>query len=434
MRLKIQYILFVILLHIIFFSLSLQLLDQQRWWFLFTEILILLSIGFSVKLYRSLIRPVNLITAGTETMKDQDFSTTFVNVGQPEMDHLIDVYNRMIEQLRDERVQQQEQHFFLERLVEASPIGIIILDYNSQVRLLNPAAELMIDIGKEALLGRQLNEFSGQLISEIAVAEPGAAGIITINGLKAYKFRVSQFRNLGFYQQFIMIEEMAEEIFRSEKRAYEKIIRQMSHEINNSIGAVNSILDSFRNYRQHLPEDDRLDFDKAIDVCITRNRHLNQFMSNYAEVVRLPAPVRKKYDVNEIIKTVALLTQAECQRRNIEWKWELADRPVEIDMDMQQIEHVFLNIVRNGMEAIDKNGSILVQTRTEDHGSIIVSDSGDGFSPETQQKLFTPFFSTKKNGQGIGLTLVREILANHGFRFSLDRINKQYTAFRIEFN
>ncbi len=435
MRLKPKYIIFIILLHSIFFILSLQLLAQLRWWFLLTEILILISIAFSVGLYWALIRPVNLIIAGVETLKDRDFNTRFVKVGQVEMDQLIEVYNRMIDQLRTERIQQQEQHFFLERLIEASPVGIIVLDFDGKITQLNPAAVKAINTSIEQCVGFNLADVGdSELATVLSQLTPGEARIVPISGILAYKCRKSQFRNQGFYHHFIMIEELTDELYKSEKRAYGKIIRLMSHEINNSIGAVNSVLDSFLAYERHLPAKDQIDFRHAIDVVITRNRHLNRFMTNYAEVVRLPKPNCEKHDLHYLMQTVETLMHVQCARKNIDWIWQLVSIPFEVIIDVQQFEQVLVNLVKNAVDAITSDGTITVITTTVPVKTLIIRDTGDGFTPAVRKQLFTPFFSTKKNGQGIGLTLVREILMNHGFRFALERPTADYTDFIIYFD
>ncbi|MBC8403416.1 MAG: HAMP domain-containing protein [Candidatus Marinimicrobia bacterium] len=435
MRLKTKYIIFIILLHSIFFILSLQLLVQHRWWFLLTEILILISIAVSVALYWSLIHPVNLITAGVETLKDRDFNTRFVKVGQVEMDQLIEVYNQMIDQLRAERVRQREQHFFLERLIEASPMGIIVLDFDDRITQLNPAAVKAISVSAEQCIGFNLVDVGdSELAAVLSQLTPGEARIVPINGILAYKCRKSQFRNQGFYHHFIMIEELTDELYKSEKRAYGKIIRLMSHEINNSVGAVNSVLDSFLAYKRYLPAEDQTDFEHAIDVVVTRNRHLNRFMTNYAEVVRLPKPNCEKHDLHHLLQTVETLMQVQCSRKNIDWLWQLASIPFEVIIDVQQFEHVLVNLVKNAVDAITFDGTITVITTTEPVKTLIIRDTGGGFTPEVRKQLFTPFFSTKKNGQGIGLTLVREILMNHGFRFALERPATDYTDFIIYFD
>ena len=238
----------------------------------------------------------------------------------------------------------------------------------------------------------------------------------------------------GFRHHFIMIQEITDEILHSEKEAYEKVIRMMSHEINNSIGSVNSILNSCLTYKNYLPEADSGDYITALQVAIDRNVSLNRFMAGLADVVRIPKPMKETCDFHRLLDSVHLLLSAEIKIRGLKWEWRLNDLPFEIHIDVQQFEQVLLNIFRNSIEAIGEEGKITVITEAEPVKQLIIQDNGCGISPDIQQQLFNPFFSTKKNGKGVGLTLIREILMAHGFRFSLETTEEGNTKFKIVFD
>ncbi|UCE25427.1 MAG: PAS domain-containing protein, partial [Candidatus Zixiibacteriota bacterium] len=140
MKLRSRFIGFAIVIHAILIVLSVMIFWHSRYLFVAAEILILASLVITIHLYRAFLKPLDIISAGIESIKDQDFSTTFVKTGQDDLDRLIDIYNRMIEQLRNERIKQREQHYFLQRLIEATPIGVIILDLDDRITMLNPAA------------------------------------------------------------------------------------------------------------------------------------------------------------------------------------------------------------------------------------------------------------------------------------------------------
>jgi two-component system nitrogen regulation sensor histidine kinase NtrY len=207
----------------------------------------------------------------------------------------------------------------------------------------------------------------------------------------------------------------------------------MSHEINNSVGAVNSILDSSGSYLRHLPPEESEEFGNAIQVAIERNRSLNRFMSRLADVVRIPPPARERRDLHEILRSVQLLMNRECDRRNIRWIWGLSEGPFAVDVDSQQMEQVLLNVVRNSIEAIGSDGTITVRTSNSRGRMLSIIDSGRGISADERPHLFTPFYSTKRDGQGIGLTVIREILISHGFSFNLEPVASGGTEFWIRF-
>ncbi len=433
MRLRTKYILFVSLIHIALIILSINLINDKIYLFLVAEVVIIITITISILLYRQLIRPINTITSGIESIEDKDFSMKFVKVGHYEMDKLIDVYNTMIDQLRIERVKQQEQHFFLENLIESTPSGIVILDFDERIISANPAAEAFMDNKEEELIGKTFNEIPGKLSAEISKIETDEPVVIPISGMKTFRCQKASFVDRGFNNLFIMIEELTEELLKTERAAYEKVIRMMSHEINNSIGAVNSILNSSLNYSDQIAKKDRTYFVDAMNVAIRRNEHLNKFMRNFADIVRIPQPKKTSSDLHELLKTVQLLISSQIKDKEINWKWELSNSEIIIELDIHQIEQVLVNILKNAVEAIADSGEIVIQTRHHPKRKLLIINNGEKISEEIQQKLFTPFFSTKAGGQGLGLTLIREILLNHRFNFSLQTREDGYTVFEIEF-
>jgi nitrogen fixation/metabolism regulation signal transduction histidine kinase len=432
MKVRRKFIGYAILIHLVLIILSILLFSYSKYLFLAAEFLILISLGMTFHLYRAFLKPMHLLSAGAESMRDKDFSTTFVKTGQHELDQLIEVYNSMILQLRNERIRQREQHYFLERLIEAAPNGIVILDLDENVTGINPAAREVLGLNSEEVVGRALEELTSALGKELADMKAGETRIMKVNGIQTYRCHKSRFLDHGFHRHFILIEELTREIMSTQKRAYEKVIRMMSHEINNSVGAVNSILDSSLDYGRQLTSDDRQDFEEAIRVAIERNRGLNKFMSNFADVVRIPPPSKTEYDIHKLLNSIHLLMSSECNKRNIECVWDLCPSPMIEEIDVQQMEQALVNVIKNAIEAVDRDGTITIRT-ADNPKSLKIIDTGKGLTPEQQPQLFTPFYSTKRDGQGIGLTLIREILVNHGFRFNLETVEPGRTEFWIDF-
>ena len=135
-----------------------------------------------------------------------------------------------------------------------------------------------------------------------------------------------------------------------------------------------------------------------------------------------------------MLQQVKTLMLPKCEQQKTQWEWQLSEGNFEVNVDVQQMEHVLVNIVQNALEAIEAGGSIRISTGINPVKELRISNNGRKIPKAIQQKLFAPFFSTKKDGQGIGLTLIREILLNHGFRFSLQTLNDGWTEFRIEFD
>jgi nitrogen fixation/metabolism regulation signal transduction histidine kinase len=395
--------------------------------FIAAEILIIFSVLISWQLFKELIQPLKTLLQGTDAIRDRDFNTKFLPTGKFEMDQLIHVYNQMMEQLRLERLQQEQQHFFLEKLIYTSPTGIIILDYDQQIQQLNPKASLLLGAREEEILRKGINDFSHPVLMEIAKLASGESRTITLNGTETYKIQKSHFIDRGFARYFIMIEELTAEILAAEKKAYGKVIRMMAHEVNNTIGPVNSILQSTLHSQQNIAS-----INNALQVAIDRNNNLNIFMRNFADVVRLPVPDRKQIDLHVMIDQVAQLMKLRAGEKQIGFQFDYYSGPVTLFADKQQMELVLINIIKNAIEAIDGAGIITFVTKSNP-GLLIIRDTGKGVPPVVADQLFTPFFSTKSYGQGIGLTLVKEILIEHGFTFHLKTAGPGQTEFSIAF-
>ncbi|MFN8345421.1 MAG: ATP-binding protein [Spirosomataceae bacterium] len=427
MKLSIKFITFIAIIHLVAIGLSLYIFRDQPLVFIGSEVFILLSLFIARQLYLDLIQPLNLLMTGVEAIKDRDFNVKFLKTGKYEMDKLIEIYNRMMDQLRTERTQQQEQHYFLEKLVTTSPTGIVMLDFDETITTLNPKAQEMLGIEAKTVVQKPLMSVQHPVFQALSQLKTGESRTITFNGVETFKCQKAHFMDRGFPRYFVMLEELTAEILAAEKNAYGKVIRLMAHEVNNSIGAVNSILDSALHFLEHNP-----DLQNAVQIAIERNDHLNHFMRNFADIVRLPAPQKEAVEVNELVQNIARLMELNARERAIDFVFELSSTPVAIRADRRQLEQVIINVLKNALESIGRKGTVTFKTSAHP-AQLEIIDTGAGISPEIADQLFSPFFSTKKNGQGVGLTLVREILVNHDFGVSLRTEKAGETVFRIGF-
>jgi nitrogen fixation/metabolism regulation signal transduction histidine kinase len=396
--------------------LSYFIFEKNRFIFLGAELLIVISITLSINLYKELIKPLDYLKEGINAIKDRDFTVKFIATGKKDMDALIEVYNQMIDALRAERLSKEEQHFFLEKLIQKAPVGIVILDFHNQIDRINPKAEKIINDFPE-LLSRYIFDLA-------------AVPKIIKSGLKTFKLQKSNFIDRGFERDFILIEEVTAEILQAEKNVYSKVIRMMAHEVNNTIGPVNSIMNVALQTSNLWQFEDTDSIKSALQVAIDRNENLNIFMRNFADLVKLPQVNKQKVDLLHLVKSIAELMQFNVTNKQINFEYDLPKTPYYISADAQQLEQVLLNIIKNAQEAIEIEGTIKISVFPTTK-QLIISNTGKEITKEQEEKLFTPFYSTKKDGKGIGLMLIREILLNHGYEFSLKSIVPQQTDFVI---
>ena len=434
MSLRLKLILFLLPLYAVLITLAAQARTTSPALFIACEVVLLGSLVLAAQLYRGFMQPVRLIEAGTAALQAQDFNLRFTPVGQPGLDHLVAIYNRMLDALRQERVSQHEQSVLLERLINASPAGIILLDFDGHLTSANAAAGRALGLPTAVLTGQAVAALPapwGALLTHLAAGQPQT---VRLPGGQTYRAAVAHFLDRGFQRKFVVLEELTQEIRAQEKQTYEQLIRLVAHEVNNSIGAVNSLLGSFRHYAPQLAAPDQADYAQGLAVSIARNTQLADFVAGYARLVRLPPPAPHPTDLHALVQGLGQLLAPQSAAQGVAWHWQLAHAgPLVVQADSQQLTQALLNVAKNALEAIGPAGGNVWVSTTAHPATLLIANDGAPLSPAVSQQLFTPFFSTKPGGQGIGLTLVRDILLAHGFVFRLETAGDGRTVFTLVF-
>lgn len=434
MSLRARFVAYLIAVHALMAAVAALVVREYPYWLLAAEALLLVSFVTGLALVRRFLASVSFADDSAQLLEDSDLMSRYREVGQPSLDRLIRVFNRMVDSLRDERVRLQEQQQFLARVLKESPGGIVVLDFDGRIEMANPAALRLLQVDGESVVLKRPGEL-GALGSQLDALADGETHVAPIWGGRRVRIHRGSFVDRGFRRGFFLLEELTEELRQSEKAAYEKLIRMLSHEVNNTVGASNSLLNSCLTYGAQLAPDDRRDFEQALGVVIARTAQLNAFMRSFADVARLPAPQKAPVAIGDVARDLVRLLGGDAERRRIRVVEEIADDLGGVAMDRAQIEQALVNIAKNGLEAIGADGTLTIRARRRDGVRVLeVEDTGPGIAPEARTQLFTPFFSTKENGQGIGLTLVQEILANHKFGYALDGPPGGPTRFTILFD
>ena len=431
MRLKSMFFLLILLLVCLVLLLAYMVLGGHSFkLFFWIEGLMVLVIVLLFLLYQRIIKPLYTLGNGMDLLNEQDFSSRLGRVGQKETDRIVDVFNRIMDQLKNERLRLREQNHFLDLLIQASPMGVIILNLDRQILSVNPAACKMLRItGEEEVIG---NTLSGRndlpLLEELDRVPLDGSQTIRLSDANVYKCSHSSFMDQGFSHDFYLIEMLTQEVFKAEKKAYEKVIRMISHEVNNTTAGITSTLDTLESTFSGM--EDMKDVCDVLQISIDRCYSMSRFITNFADVVRIPEPQRKPTSLNELVTSCKRFMETICMSRNIELRMELADDLPMVEIDRSLFEQVLVNIIKNSAESIGRQGHIYIRTTTHPL-CLEVGDDGQGISKETEAKLFSPFFSTKPNGQGIGLIFIREVLQRHQCSFSLKTYADGITRFKI---
>lgn len=399
--------------------------------FYVVEACVCLTLIYLVVFYSRIIQPLHIIGNGMDLLKEQDFSSRLSRVGQPEADRIVDIFNKMMEQLKNERLQLREQNHFLDLLINASPMGVVILTLDREIQLLNPAAQKMFGgINQPDLAGKYLSDIDSPLALELSRISMDESRTVRLSDANIYKCTHSSFIDRGFRRSFYLIEVLTQEVFKAEKKAYEKVIRMIAHEVNNTTAGITSTLDTLE--AAFCEMQDTEDVCEVLRVAIERCYSMSRFITNFADVVRIPEPQMERLSLNRVVSSCKRFMETICADRNIQIIMELDTISPVVRLDSALFEQVLVNIIKNAAESIGRDGQIYIRT-FHDPICLEIADTGKGIDKETEAKLFSPFFSSKPNGQGIGLMFIREVLQKHTCSFSLRTYADGFTRFRILF-
>ena len=366
--------------------------------FYVTEGFVVLILFYLWYFYRKTIRPYDTLIGGMELVRELDLTTRLAPSGQHETDIIVRTFNDLLGRLRSEHLRLEEQYTFLNLLIDASPMGVIQCDLDGNTTSMNPAAREML---------------SPSIEETIHVLPLGETTTVRIPG-GPQLFRISHlsFPDRGFQHPFFLIESLTSEIRLAEKAAYERVIRMIAHEVNNSVAGIISRLTG--------AEAERL-------------TALSSFVSRFAEVVKIPQPQLQLCDLSEEVEACRPFLENLCTQAHVNIDFRLTDEAVPVHLDTVLFQQVLINIVKNAVESIGTTqGLVTLEVTTP--ATLTITDNGHGIPPAIAKNLFTPFFSTKPQGQGLGLLLIRDILTSHHCTFNLLTDPEDHlTRFTIQF-
>ena len=431
MKLKSFFFLLAFLLGVVWVVLLYIATEENGWKFYLAEGIISFCLIYLVYFYNKVIKPLNSIAGGMDLLRAQDFSSRLAPVGQQEADRIVQVFNRMMDQLKEERLRLREQNHFLDLLINVSPMGVVILTFDERIAMANKAALAFLgETSEKDIQNKTMTQLSSDLAEELSRLPKDATETIRQSDSHIYRCSRLSFVDHGFAHPFFLIESLTSEVMKAEKKAYEKVIRMIAHEVNNTVAGTTSALETIDDALQTMEDTD--DVREVMKVCIERSFNMSQFITNFANVVKIPEPQTEEVGLNARVEACKIFMENVCQHRNIKLHMELCEENPIVEIDTSLFEQVLINIIKNSAESIDEGGEIVIRT-TASPLMLEVCDNGKGISKEIESKLFTPFFSTKPNGQGIGLIFIREVLMKHGFSFSLRTYPDGITRFRIRF-
>ena len=456
MSLRHRLMAYLVGLHALFFALMLWLYRERSLVVVVVEVLLLASAAIGIALIGRALQPLDYARRFHDLLQDQNYAARMQKAPNDELAEIVALFNGMLDKLYQERLKLGEQRGFLDRLLEATPSAVVAFDFDGRISVINASALALLGLAHAE--ARNLTDWaqglgafadgldaagrkrSLDMLAQLDALPLGESRLLTDSDGRRYRCQRSHFFDRGFARHFLLIEELTEELESSEKATYEKLVRVLAHEVNNTVAATGSVLDSLLFYQPQLAASDSVDFSTAIEAVKRRNASLGEFIERFTRVVKMPAAEPRPSDVREMVEDILRLYREPCRTRGIAIEWTRCDAIGPQAVDRNLMEQALLNIVKNAMEAVDATaaetgtaGGHIHLELAQEEGRIRLSviDSGNRLGEVPAGQMFTPFFTTKKGGQGIGLLFVREVLNRHGFPFRLAASGHGETRFDI---
>jgi two-component system nitrogen regulation sensor histidine kinase NtrY len=354
-------------------------------------------------------RSLTALVDGVRGFRDEDFSLRLAVSGSDEISDLLRVYNEMGDVLRSQRTDTVQKELLLDTILQGSPVAIILTNPVERIVYANRAARELIG---QPLDGRPLGEVMSQLPAAMRDAMTGDRDVLfTLPGSdREETFHVMRrsFRLNTQPHAMLMIERLTPELRRQEVAVWKTAIRTMSHELNNSLAPISSLMHTVKHvsgkpeHAHHLEE--------IYGTIDERLAHLRSFLERYAEFARLPAPRRERVAWSDLIEEVRRLYPFDLR----------GSARGEANVDRAQMQQVLINLLKNAVESGSTASEIALEiTQAAGGTQLRVLDRGTGMAESTRRQAILPFYSTKPTGTGLGLAICNEIIDAHGGRLSL---------------
>jgi len=373
-----------------------------------------------------------------------DFSTTFHERGKGKsIQNFYSTLNRITRKFKAISSEKELQYLYLETLVEHIKVGILTYDENENIHLINEALKKLLDRPVLTKLKgiENIDPVLLQSIREIKPTENRLVKVTVNNHLQQLSIHASEFKLKDKYFKLISMQNIKHELEAQELDAWQKLIRVLTHEIMNSVTPITSLSatlqDIIKKEKKQLPASEFPfvdNLDEGLDAIKSRSEGLQTFTQAYKNLTRLPTPEFQKVKIKELLKQVETLLKPDLDHLNVKLHIHLENPELEILVDSDLFDQVLINIIKNGMEAVQKqkDGRIRLTVTENGHQVFIrITDNGAGIPEDKIDKIFIPFFTTKKNGTGVGLALCRQILQMHNATIAVSSYQGEGTTFTI---
>jgi len=386
---------------------------EERWLRgAYLTVFTLLALG---ELYWFIDRTNRNIANFLTSLMQNDFTTTFTSRGHDKsFRHLHESLNRVTDKFNELNATKEAHHLYLEALISHVSVGIISYDYDEKVMLINQAFREMT--GRQSLsFLHGLDKVDRQLLTTIRALRPGESRLVSItlnNELLQLNIHKTEFRELENTYMLVSLHNIRRALNIHEIQAWKKLMRVLTHEIMNSVSPITSLSSTLQQLLEQ-PDYDHPTILQGLEAIRSRSAGLESFTKAYRQLTGIPVPVRKKILLIELMQRILPLFKSENSHVAFSCSGK---KTASLNADPDLLGQVLINLIRNALDAISgqKSGRVEIAWKSLENGcQLLITDNGPGIDENKLDQIFIPFFTTKKNGSGIGLAVSQQIIQMH---------------------
>ncbi len=412
--------------------------------YVLVAVCLLLTIILTTSLFQYVDNTNRKLVRFLESVRWSDFSIGFAadNKLGYSFQALNRQFNEVLDAFRQARAEREANLQYLNAIVQHVSVGLLAFDKEENVELINNAALKLLGIYRLRHLS-ELQKTHPDLVKLVQELRSQSNGLYRTASEQQISVYATIIRLRDKTIKLVSLQNIQSELQMKELEAWQNLTRVLRHEIMNSITPITSLIATMKDIVTHdfevtpSNEEPIQDIKDALTTIENRSIGLLNFVNAYRSFTTIPTPVLKTIAVKPLIGTIFQLMNADVRAAGIDFTCHVTPDDLTVSADAEQIEMVLINLIKNAMEAVAgrKNASIELKGYTDETRQVVmeVTDNGPGIIPEALEKIFIPFYTTKKTGSGIGLSLSRQIMQMHGGSLKVESVVNEGTRFKLRF-
>jgi len=382
------------------------------------------------------------LTRLLRSIRYSDFSQSFASGGRgASFAELAEAFRAVMDDFRLARAEKEEGYRYLETVMQHVGIGLVSFDGRGSVSLVNNAAKRLLRVTHLRTV-QSLGAQSADLVDTLMSLPYGDKALVRVTqgeDTLELSLHATGFKVRDETIKLVSIQDIGGELAEMEAAAWQKLTRVLTHEIMNSVAPISSLAGTAGALLDDVPADGEAlaDVRSAVETIARRSEGLLHFVQAYRRLTRVPPPKRAPFRVLDLVSSVTELYDSTFADQDLRVQTSVVPESLEIVADRELVEQVLINLVRNALEAVEGTADAVIRIESfiDDRSRAVlqVVDNGPGIVPEALDTVFVPFYTTKKEGSGIGLSLSREIMRLHGGTITVQSTPGERTVFRLRF-